>query len=258
MQEWAGDAVATVSSGRVKGFRRSGVATFLGIPYAAAPIGPLRFQAPAPVAPWSGVREALVYGPTAPQPYRPSTLIPEPTIEGDDYLNLNVFTPDPASQRRPVLVWIHGGGFFAGCNVSPWYRGESFAKAGIVLVSISYRLGVEGFLPIKGAPSNRGVLDWIAALSWIKDNIDAFGGDPDNVTIAGHSAGGMACATLLATPKARGLFNKAILMSGSVELRGANRQMARFLPRFEAILGAPATCAALAGLSQQRLIAAQE
>src|SRR5579872_3418997 len=118
MQEWAGDAVATVSSGRVKGFRRSGVATFLGIPYAAAPIGPLRFQAPAPVAPWSGVREALVYGPTAPQPYRPSTLIPEPTIEGDDYLNLNVFAPDPASQRRPVLVWIHGGGFFAGCNVS--------------------------------------------------------------------------------------------------------------------------------------------
>jgi para-nitrobenzyl esterase len=217
----------------------------------------LRFQAPAPVAPWSGVRDALVYGPTAPQPYRPSTLIPEPTIGGDDYLNLNVFTPDLSPGRRPVLVWIHGGGFFAGGNVSPWFRGASFTRAGIVFVAINYRLGVEGFLPIEGAPSNRAVRDWIAALEWVRDDIEAFGGDPDNVTIAGHSAGGMACATLLATPEARGLFNKAILMSGSIELRGANKAMGAFLPRFETLLGARATSAALAEVSTEQLIAAQ-
>ncbi len=257
MRERRDDLVATIRSGRLQGFWRDGVGAFLGVPYAAAPVGPLRLQSPAPAPPWSGVREALAYGPTAPQPYRPSTLIPEPTIDGDDYLNLNVFTPDLQPARRPVLVWIHGGGFFAGGNVSPWYDGTSFATAGIVFVSINYRLGVEGFLPIAGAPSNRGVRDWIAALEWVRDNIEAFGGDPANVTIAGQSAGGMACATLLATP-ARGLFNKAILMSGSIELRGANRRLAEFLPRFEALVGAPATFEALSAISTERLIAAQE
>ncbi len=257
MNEGQDDLVATIRPGRVRGFRKDGAATFLGMPYAAAPIGPLRFQAPAPVAPWSGVRDARAYGPTAPQPYRSSTLIPEPTIDGDDYLNLNVFTPDLKPAHRPVLVWIHGGGFFAGGNVSPWFRGASFTRAGIVFVAINYRLGVEGFLPIEGAPANRAVRDWLAALEWVRDNIEAFGGDPANVTIAGHSAGGMACATLLATPQARGLFNKAILMSGSIELRGANKGMSAYLPRFEAALGAPATSAALAKISTERLIAAQ-
>lgn len=257
MGEARDDLVATIRAGRVRGFWKDGAATFLGVPYAAAPVGPLRLRAPAPVAPWPDVRDARAYGPTAPQPYRPSTLIPEPTIDGDDYLNLNVFTPDLKPARRPVLVWIHGGGFFAGGNVSSWFRGASFTRAGIVFVAINYRLGVEGFLPIEGAPSNRAVRDWLAALEWVRDNIEAFGGDPTNVTIAGHSAGGMACATLLATPLARGLFNKAILMSGSIELRGANKAMSAFLPRFETLLGAPATAAALAEISTERLIAAQ-
>src|SRR5579862_3475793 len=95
----------------------------------------------------------------------------------------NIFTPDLKPARRPVLVWIHGGGFFAGGNVSPWFRGGSFTRAGIVFVAINYRLGVEGFMPIDGAPSNRGVRDWLAALEWVRDNIEAFGGDPANVTI---------------------------------------------------------------------------
>ena len=257
MSEGRENLIATTRSGRLQGFWKDGVATFLGVPYAAAPIGLLRFQAPAPVAPWRGVRDALAFGATAPQPYRPSTLIPEPTIDGDDYLNLNVFTPDLKPARRPVLVWIHGGGFFAGGHVSPWFRGGSFARAGVVFVAINYRLGVEGFLPIEGAPANRGLRDWLAALHWVQDNIEAFGGDPSNVTIAGHSAGGMACATLLATPPAQGLFNKAILMSGSVELRGANREMSSFLARFEAALGAKATWATLAEVPTERLIAAQ-
>src|ERR1700743_1514867 len=145
------DLVATIRSGRVQGFWKDGAATFLGMPYAAPPTGPLRFQAPAPVAPWSGVRDARAYGPTAPQPYPPSTLIPEPTIDGDDYLNLNVFTPDLNPARRPVLVWIHGGGFFAGGNVSPWFRGGSFTRAGIVFVAVNYSLRGGGFFAICGS-----------------------------------------------------------------------------------------------------------
>jgi para-nitrobenzyl esterase len=252
------EPIATTRAGRLRGFWADGAATFLGIPYAAAPVGALRFLSPQPAASWSGVRDALSYGATPPQPYRPSTLIPEPTIDGDDYLNLNVFTPDLSPAHRSVLVWIHGGGFFAGGNVSPWYRGATFAKHGIVVVSINYRLGIEGFMPIEGAPSNRGVRDWIAALEWVRDNIEAFGGDPGEVTIAGQSAGGMACATLLAVPRARGLFRRAMLMSGSIALgASAAVETTDFIERFEASLGAPATRAALGAVSPARLIEAQ-
>ena len=251
------EPIARIRAGRLRGFWADGAATFLGVPYAAAPVGALRFLSPQPAASWSGVRDALNYGATPPQPYRPSTLIPEPTIDGDDYLNLNVFTPDLSSRRLPVLVYIHGGGFFAGGNVSPWYRGATFAKAGIVVVSINYRLGVEGFMPIEGAPSNRAVRDWIAALEWVRDNIEGFGGDPGAVTIAGQSAGGMACATLLAVPRARGLFRRAILMSGSIGLRASDSGMPDFVKRFEAAVGAPATRDALAAVPAARVIEAQ-
>jgi para-nitrobenzyl esterase len=136
--------------------------------------------------------------------------------EGRDYLNLNVFTPDVGASNLPVLVWIHGGAFVTGTSASPWYDATSFAAAGIVLVSINYRLGYEGLLPIAGCPSNRTVRDWLAALAWVQDCIGAFGGNPDNVTIAGQSAGSEACLTLLTLPKARGLFRRVIAMSGAL------------------------------------------
>ena len=117
-----------------------------------------------------------------------------------------MFTPDLGAASLPVLVWIHGGGFTGGCNASPWYRGGPFARDGVVLVSINYRLGAEGFLEIPGAPANRAVRDWVRALEWVRENIAAFGGDPARVTIGGQSAGGAACATLLGVPAARDLF----------------------------------------------------
>ena len=163
-------------------------------------------------------RDALAYGATSPQPDRGITLIPEPVIAGDNELNLNVFTPDLGAAGLPVLVWIHGGGFTGGCSASPWYRGGPFARDGVVLVSINYRLGAEGFLEVPGAPANRAVRDWVRALEWVQENIAAFGGDPGRVTIGGQSAGGAACATLLGVPAARGLFRAAACMSGGQAL----------------------------------------
>jgi carboxylesterase type B len=171
-----------------------------------------------PHARWDGIRDALAYGATSPQPDRGITLIPEPVIAGDNELNLNVFTPDLVAVGLPVLVWIHGGGFTGGCSASPWYRGGPFARDGVVLVSINYRLGAEGFLEVPGMPANRAVRDWIRALEWVQENIAAFGGDPHRVTIGGQSAGGAACATLLAVPAARGLYRAAACMSGGQAL----------------------------------------
>ena len=172
-------------------------AAFLGIPFAKPPVGALRFAAPVPVEPWDGVRDALEFGATAQRGDPGVTLIPEPSVPGESTLNVNVFTPAPgdASAALPVLVWIHGGGFFAGSPASPWYDGRSFNRDGVVTVTISYRLGFDGFGWIADAPANRGVRDWLLALEWVQDNIAAFGGDPGRVTIAGQSAGGGAVLT---------------------------------------------------------------
>src|SRR2546430_10589499 len=140
-------------------------------------------------------------------------LLPEPIIAGDSDVNLNGFTADLGGARLPVLVWIHGGGFFGGGNASPWYRGGPFARDGVVLVSINYRLGAEGFLEVPGAPANRAVRDWVRALEWVQENIAAFGGDPGPVTIAGQSAGGAACAALLGVPAGPRLFRRAAWLS---------------------------------------------
>lgn len=190
-------------------------AFFRGIPFAAAPVGDARFAAPQPPAPWDGVREAVLFGPTPQRrtPYDPPR-IPEPSIPGDETLTVNVTTPEPRhGAGLPVLVWIHGGGFIAGSPASPWYRGEAFARDGVVTVTCSYRLGFEGFGIVEGAPTNRGVRDWIAALEWVQDNIAAFGGDPATVAIAGQSAGGAAVMRLLTMPVAQPLFSRVLAVS---------------------------------------------
>ena len=209
------EIVARTRHGRVRGTQVPAGLRFLGIPYAAPPSVAGRFAAPAPHEPWDGIRDATRYGATALQPDRGVTIIPEPLVTGDNCLNLNVFTPDLGAAGLPVLVWIHGGGFFGGCNASPWYAGSSFNRDGVVVVSVNYRLGAEGFLVLPDAPPNRAVLDWVAALTWVRENIAAFGGDPGRVTIAGQSAGGMACATLLGVPAARDLFRAVACLSGS-------------------------------------------
>lgn len=205
--------IVNTLSGQVEGVEVNGVHRFLGVPYAAPPVGEQRLRAPEPVS-WAGTRDASHYGHTAFQPDEEFTLIPEPKNPGDDFLNLNVFTPDP-SGSLPVLVWIHGGGFTQGCGNSTWYAGDTFCRDGVVGVAINYRLGAEGFATIDGAATNRAVRDWIAALEWVRDNIAAFGGDPQQVTIGGQSAGAAACVTLMSSPAAAGLFRNVIAMSGS-------------------------------------------
>ncbi len=210
--------VVTTRHGSVQGSVSDGVAVFKGIPYAAPPFGPNRFQPPQPVQPWNGIRGALNYGPTAPKaPYFPpfDVLLPEVDIPGEDCLNLNIWTPELGSARLPVMVWIHGGAFLNGSGARPTYNGTRFAQHGVVCVTINYRLGADGFLYLGDNIANLGMLDQIAALTWVQENIEQFGGDPDNVTIFGESAGGMSVATLMAMPAAAGLFRRGIAQSGA-------------------------------------------
>lgn len=207
----------TTTAGIVRGrWRGPASAAFLGIPFAEPPVGELRYAAPVPHHAWHGVREAFEYGPTAQRRQLMAvTTIPEPSLPGDSTLNVNVFTPSPGpTAKLPVLVYIHGGGYTAGSPASPWYDGAAFNRDGVVTVTISYRLGFDGFGLIDDAPANRAVRDWLLALRWVQDNIASFGGDPGNVTIAGQSAGGAAVLTLLGTPAARGLFRRGFALSG--------------------------------------------
>ncbi|HEY4914627.1 MAG TPA: carboxylesterase family protein [Candidatus Dormibacteraeota bacterium] len=212
------DVVVEIPQGRLRGAVTEGVASFKGIPYAAAPFGANRFKAPQPAPSWDGMRDALAYGPTVPKPpYFPpfDEILPEPVIEGEECLNLNIWTPDAKASGLPVMVWIHGGAFANGAAAVPQYDGRRFARDGVVLVSINYRLGVDGFLFLDDGVANLGLLDQVAALEWVKDNIAAFGGDKANVTIFGESAGGMSVATLLSMPRAKGLFKRVIAESGA-------------------------------------------
>ncbi|MFE9409035.1 carboxylesterase/lipase family protein [Streptomyces sp. NPDC006704] len=214
------EPVRTTHQGAVRGrLVADDVAAFLGIPFAAPPFGEARFRAPAPALPWDGVREAFVPGASMPRaPYAPpfDTLIPDEGAQGQDCLNLNVWTPHPTpGGGLPVMVWIHGGAFANGSGSSSSYDGSAFARDGVVYVSVNYRLGADGFLKLPDRPDNRGLLDQIAALEWVRDNIEAFGGDPHQVTVFGESAGAMSIGALLALPRARGLFRRAILQSGA-------------------------------------------
>ena len=254
------DPIVPIAPGRVRGFWREGSAAFLGIPFAQAPVGELRFAAPVPPEPWDGVRDALAYGATAKRE-KPgeSTLIPEPAVAGDATLNVNVFTPVPgdADAALPVLVYIHGGGYTEGSPASPWYDGAAFNRNGVVTVTVSYRLGFDGFGYIAGAPSNRGVRDWLAALEWVRENIRAFGGDPDRVTIAGQSAGGGAVLTLLGMPAAQGLFSAAWALSPAIADVSAER--ARTLSaKLANLAGIPPTRDGFATVPEATLLGLQE
>src|ERR1700756_382681 len=187
------DPEVVVGPGRARGRYESGVFAFRGIPYAKPPLGELRFMPPEPPAAWDGVRDAGAFGPPAAQPPRPgaATAPRGSPLPGDsgEWLTVNVWTPDLGGSGLPVMVWIHGGAYMFGSSAEPVYDGGRFAMAGVVLVTCNYRLGVEGFGQIPGTPANRGLLDLVAALRWVAENIEAFGGDPGNVTVFGESAG---------------------------------------------------------------------
>jgi len=219
-------AIAQTRSGKVEGEERNGLYVFRGIPYAAPPVGAKRWRAPDKVEAWSGVRKAVQFGNAAPQNRIPlealaAFVIGEP--QSEDCLYLNVWTPGLDGERRPVMVWIHGGAFTIGSGAQSIYEGTALAQRGdVVIVTINYRLGPLGFVRLHEltngripSTGNEGMLDQARALEWVRENIAAFGGDPENVTIFGESAGGMSVGTLLGMPSARGLFQKAIPQSGA-------------------------------------------
>lgn len=256
----ASNVVVTTRQGQVRGLVRDGVAAFKGIPYAAPPFGPNRFHPPRPPESWAGVREALEYGRVVPQsPYAPpfDVLMGDQGIGGEDCLNLNVWTPDLGTRGLPVMVWIHGGAFVRGSGSVPTYDGSAFARDGVVCVTINYRLGADGFLYLGDGIANRGLLDQIAALKWVQENIRAFGGDPARVTIFGESAGAFSVATLLSMPRAKGLFQRAIAQSGAGH-HTSSVATAQLVGRNLADkLGVAPTIPAIAAVSLDRLVEAQ-
>jgi para-nitrobenzyl esterase len=205
--------IVETTAGRIRGEEGA----FRGIPYATAK----RFEAPVPPKPWTGVRDALEPGPAAPQP--PSRLEhalgPMPLPQSEDCLSLNVFTPS-ITGSRPVLVWIHGGGFSSGSGGQVWYTGTRLAReADVVVVTLNYRLGALGFLSTPGIPPNLGIADQLAALEWVRDNIAAFGGNPADVTLGGQSAGAQSTLALWSSPRARGLVKRIALQSAPLGMR---------------------------------------
>lgn len=219
------EPIVETRCGKIQGQVREDLKVFRGIPYAAPPKGARRWLPPEPMEDWTGIRIADTFGAICPQLEEPSSVFmsrgPAPKMD-EDCLYLNITSPDLDKEKRPVMVWIHGGAFTTGAGSLPIYNPRKLAKRGnVVVVTLNYRLNLFGFLNLKEitggripATGNEGLLDQIAALQWVKQNIEAFGGDPDNITIFGESAGGMSVGNLLGMLQAAGLFHKAIIQSG--------------------------------------------
>jgi para-nitrobenzyl esterase len=267
-----GTIVAT-PSGSLEGAEHRKIQVFKGIPYARPPVEGLRFRAPVPVEPWNGVRAARQFGKAAPQVGRVNRLIRTfigvaDVAQSQDCLYLNVWTPAADAGRRPVLVWLHGGAFLMGSGSTVLYDGTQLAKEGdAVVVTCNYRLGAMGYLNWRGLASgtgddlpdaNLGLRDQIAVLQWVRDHIDCFGGDPENVTIFGESAGGMSVGTILGAPSASGLFHRAILQSGAAHNVSTREQAEATARHFFDTLGIETpTSEALQRLPVSELMSAQ-
>ncbi|MEV1248436.1 carboxylesterase/lipase family protein [Nonomuraea sp. NPDC050022] len=256
------DPVVATAQGAVRGLRQGAALTFLNIPYAAPPRGAGRFAPPRPHEPWEDVRDATAPGPNAPQSERKlgsvdmSPYFGAGWSRGEDYLTVNIFAPAAGGAGLPVMVFVHGGGFVAGSTRSTMYDGSAFARNGVVLVTLNYRLGIAGFLDLPGAPANRGLLDVVAALRWVQENIAAFGGDPHNVTLFGQSAGATIVGGVLATSDAAGLFHRAIVQSGSGLGAFSTEQAARVTKAAAEALGIEPHAGAFADVSDERLVEA--
>jgi para-nitrobenzyl esterase len=253
------EPVVRTAAGPVRGRAKDGVAVFRGIPFAQPPVGDLRFAAPRPARPWDGVREAAAFGPAPPQSGFLLTQM-EPTApdaDPDDWLTVNVFSPDLGAAGLPVMVWIYGGAYRFGASSLLGYDGTPLARKNVVVVTFNHRTGVEGYAYLPGVPANRALLDQVAALRWVRENIAAFGGNPDLVTVFGESAGAGAIASLLVMPAAAGLFRRAIAQSVpgtffspalAAEVTAAIAEQARL----------PATTEAFAAADPARLAAASD
>jgi para-nitrobenzyl esterase len=263
----AGCGASTVAStdlGKVQGqATANGTLAFLGIPYAAPPVGNLRFMPPRPASPWSGTRKAYSPGKSEAQP--PDAISGTSVAQqSEDCLTLNVWSPALDNSRRPVMVWIHGGGFTNGTGSDPLYDGAKLSKRGnVTVVTINYRLGPFGFLYLGGVggpdyaqSGNLGLLDQVAAIRWVRDNIASFGGDPGNITVFGESAGSMSISTLLGMPSAKGLFRRAIADSGAANLMHSTQNAAAITARFMQLAGV-SDIAGLRSLTTAQMVQAE-
>jgi len=245
--------VADTAAGKVRGFTRNGIHTFKGIPYAATTEGLARFLPPSKPQPWNGIRSSMYYGPTCPQGRRTGWVNDENAFlfqwddgqPGEDCLRVNLWTPGLDGGKRPVMVWLHGGGWSAGSGQEqPAYNGESLSRRGdVVVVSVNHRLNILGYINLSAyganyaSSMNAGVLDLVAALEWVRDNISNFGGDPGNVLIFGQSGGGAKVSTLMSMPMAKGLFHRAVVQSGSTLRLGDPERNAKLAAAIVAELG---------------------
>jgi para-nitrobenzyl esterase len=256
-----GGPIVRTRSGELRGSTAGGVHVFKGIPFAAPPFGGNRLLPPQPVAPWEGIRDALAFGPKPPQAAYPPGIgdyLAELVGPGEDCLTLNLWTPALGAADLPVMVYIPGGMFeFHATGASAYYDGGRFARDGVVCVTVNYRVGAEGFLHLPDAVANRGLLDQIAALEWVRENVAAFGGDPGTVTVFGQSAGAMSVGTLMAMPRAAGLFRRAIVQSGNAPHVNAAATAERIARRLAETLDVEPTRQAIAGLSPERVVEAQ-
>jgi para-nitrobenzyl esterase len=259
-------AIVDAPCGRLAGVRISDIFVFKGIPFAKPPVGELRWRWPEPLPPWAGVRDATHFGPICPQaPTQIEALLGGSLGEqSEDCLYLNVWTAGCDDARRPVMVWIHGGAFVIGAGSQGLYNGRHLAEQDCVIVTINYRLGVFGFLNLSdatGTPGSgsgaEGIADQVMALRWVQQNIAAFGGDPDNVTIFGESAGAMSASILLSMPAGRGLFHKAIAQSGAAHVGYDRERSKRVAQTFVGLLKAEPDAARLREIPFSALVKAQ-